>query len=213
MRKVFINTRRYNFVISVISGITFAIFLSLISDQAQAASGKNRFYKDAFAQGGYSTANVSVGSKPFLIQYSVGFSFAKNIKNRFFVGATSDYRWINHYSVVTAAGNFRGTRWNYVSPLLGIYVKRLIFLVDFQFLGNYNLTYSTDAGTSVTYSSPIGGRASVLFPVGKKGRFHAALFFEQVKFKKQKLSTSTTETTLSPALTLLNAGIGLHYLF
>lgn len=173
----------------------------------------NRFYKDAYADAGYSTVNVTTGTKPILAQYSVGFSFAKNLFNRFFVGVSSDYRWINHYSGVNAAGNYRGKRWNTLAPIIGIYIKRFTLVLDYQFLGNYILSNATDAAASVTYSSPIGGRATILYPIGKSNHLNMGLYFEQISFSTQKLSTSTVDTSLSPKMTLLNSGIGIHYVF
>lgn len=198
---------------ALIYGATVLASFCFNFSEAHAHSAKKRFYKSVYTNIGYSNVNVTTSSRPLLMQYSLGAAFAKNIKSRGFIGVTSDYRWINQYSNVTIAGNFRGTRWNLISPLFGVYIKRWVLTLDLQFLGDYALTYTTAEKASVTYKSLLGGRVTLLKPIGKGDRLNLAIFFEQVQFKKQSISTSTTETTLSPVMKIINGGLGLHYLF
>jgi len=164
------------------------------------------FYLDGTFGLGYaqnnapSVINVSYASSPKMIQMLLGTTTGLKINNSLFAGLSFDYKKSFQISSVDKLiGNFSGTRWNLLSPTVGIYLNEYLLKLDFQYLGNYTMANKTVDGKDVSYGNVFGGRAVFMAPMDNfvKMPLNAGLLFEYLSFgrvmsdtfKNQKLTT------------------------
>ncbi|OFZ81085.1 MAG: hypothetical protein A2583_10945 [Bdellovibrionales bacterium RIFOXYD1_FULL_53_11] len=158
------------------------------------------------ASGGYSQRGVSSALKdtPRLGQYGFGISGGYET-GPFIFGFCSDFRFINQYSTVKVlVGNTRGTRWNIVSPMAGFRYGAMAAKMDFQFLGNYNLSNKTADNADLSYGRPLGGRVAVYYVTPFSLLIGA--YYEHVWFGSEKNSTKN-EQVLSQRIGLWQSGL------
>jgi hypothetical protein len=196
------------------------------------------FYADASLSVGYSKASVpdtgapagssteaAAPSAPTLLQWDLGATFAyrlpqlsiEDVRVATFAGLTSDFRILSQYSALDPQlGNFRGTRWNVVGPVVGALIDGTYLVkVDLQFLGSYALSNSTVEGASLHYESPFGFRAQALYPVGRffdKPKLNAGLEFETVSFSRQDI-VGVASTPLVSGLHVWQLGVVASHAF
>ncbi|MFZ9595286.1 MAG: SH3 domain-containing protein [Bdellovibrionia bacterium] len=162
-------------------------------------------YVDFSTTLGYSGISVTQGSAPTLTQLTLGASFGYFVSKNFFLGLNTDYRMTQHQSAVNPVqGNFRGTRFNAFSPMVGGLVQSWIYRLDFQFIGDYELSQTTNSGSKLSYGAPLGVRAVVLRPIYQF--FSVGAVFEYMRFSTQKIS-DIGEQNLTQPLTLWQAGL------
>ena len=169
------------------------------------------FYLDINGFGGYTGTTVaSDDTTPKLAQFGLGFTGAYQMSDNSFAGLSSDYRFINQYSaVIESVGNRKGTRWNIISPTIGVQMNHWTLKGDFQFLGNYELAKQTSTGSKITYKRPLGGRITALYPF-LDAEIHTGLYFEYLSFGYQYLS-SGTGIDLSKRLLLWQIGVSITF--
>lgn len=172
---------------------------------------------DISASGAYTRdggLNSSPGvSGPTVLAYAGGSTVALRLGGGgwFLLGLTSDYRLYNQVSSIdVAVGNMTGSRWNIVSPTIGIRTQSFIFKADYQFLGNLNLSNQTSNSATIAYGSPSGFRGTFLMPATSTIYFGAEV--ETVKFT-QYIDSSTGTTTPFTPLNLFRAGLTASLVF
>jgi hypothetical protein len=161
---------------------------------------------------GYSSASVPDGySHPSMIAFGFGGTALYNFTDVWMAGITSDISWANQYSDTNASGsNFRGHRWNIVSPTFGAKWMNATILGDFQFLGNYSLYLKGNQGGDVSFTGPIGGRLRATYPVFDS--VEAGLLFQYVTFGTLHNSV-TGDTSLASRQKLWQLGLTASYVF
>lgn len=164
---------------------------------------------------GYASLNASGvipgANAPALSFYTggvtAGYSFAEIV----LVGLSSDFSFINQYSnPINNGGNYRGTRWNIVSPSLGLQLADFTFIADVEFLGSYNLANSDVNGNSVSFSGPLGGKFRALYSIFSP--INLGVQFEYLTFNTM-VNSGTGNQTLSPSLILWQGGLIASYVF
>lgn len=117
-------------------------------------------YLNANASIGIGSASVATSySAPKLISYRLGAVAAWKFLDSWIAGLSTDLGFTNQLSATATAGaNYKGHRWNILSPTLGWQKNKFTVLADLQFLGSYSIAENTASGSSVSYSGPLGGR-------------------------------------------------------
>mgnify|MGYP001575312734 CR=1 FL=1 len=133
---------------------------------AQAHAGIFPFYWDVQGSAGFLGAPVAKKqSYPILVQTSVGASLGwePSMLIPIFIGASSDMRWVEQYSAVDpTVGNWRGWRFNFISPLIGIRFLGFTLKTDAQLVGDYVLKNPNAAGQVIRFQRPLGMRVQFL---------------------------------------------------
>ncbi len=191
--------------------------------------GLKNTYLDASLFAGYSKISYSDSYEaPTLGQgggsITAGYWLRDYINFDLFVGATTDFRFINQYSDVDPIiGNKRGYRWNTVAPEIGVKYWRLLLKGNFQFLGSYNILNKTDEDITIKYKSPLGGKLTALYPLAAEispwkflNNIHLGVHVEYLAFSDLETSydnvvSGTTE--LPSAQKIWQAGISATYVF
>jgi hypothetical protein len=160
----------------------------------------------------YSSASVPDGfSHPSLVQFGFGVTATYNFTGALLAGIASDFRFINQYSDTTASGgNYRGHRWNIVSPVFGGTWMNTTILADFQFLGAYDIYVKATNGGDASFTGPLGGRIRATYPVFDS--VEAGLLFEYLTFGTRNNSISG-DTSLSSKQKLWQLGLTASYVF
>ena len=184
------------------------------ANAGKSGSFRDSVYLDIFGFGGTTGTNTLAGPQPALMNFGGGLTAALKLDNwigkAVFVGATTDIRYVGQYSAVDATvGNRRGMYLNYVSPVLGARIDDIILKLDLQFLGNYKLLNPTVDGSTISFSSPLGGRFSALFQL-HKGVFAGAQL-EYLRFTNQRNSATGNNTALTEPLNLWQLGLSIGY--
>ncbi len=192
--------KKRNVVLAIIG-----MMAALASPAAQAD-----LYLDASGFMGYTKSTDQDGAdSPTLLQPGGGATLGWRFASLLILGVSSDYRAINHMSDVTPqVGNRRGTRFNIVSPTLGIQAGKFLLKGDYQFLGNYKLGNQTVEGADMTFKSPSGFRASLAYALAD--HVYTGLYYETINFGKQEVSTGT-EIELSKKLNVWQIGAVLTF--
>ncbi len=196
----------------------------------QNLTGLNNLHVEATGFAGYTGTSVTNDDyeKPTLAQggggITAGWWFNKlALDMDLLVGVTSDYRFINQYSDVTAnVGNRRGHRWNIASLTLGtklpILQNKIIVKGDFQYFGDYVLENTTAQGATLKYKKPMGGRLVGMYPIELPiiGTTYFGAHFEYLWFSNLEV-TSTAEVAndveLGSSLSVWDAGLNVSYMF
>ena len=179
---------------------------------AQAGLDPDSFYTDASGfLGSTNAGGLQLNSAPTLIQMGIGISAGYFVSGSVFLGVCSDFRYVGQYSDVDPqVGNFRATRWNPISPMVGARIGKVIFKGDVQFLGSYILLNQDSGGAAISYTSPFGVRVVGLYPV--YAHLMAGLLFESVSFGTID-SSQTGSQSLSNKLKVGQLGITIAYAF
>ena len=165
---------------------------------------------------GYSTTNTVAGSRPHMMQVAMGlvvaYQFQKSWARGITLGVATDYRVINQYSAIGMTGaNYRGTRWNIASPVVGFDYRGLLLLADFQFLGNYDLRNLASLGGGgvfeVAYSRPWGVRAALTYPLFWRKRIRVGVMGEFVQFSKMHVSMYEEDSDLASRQNIWQSGL------
>jgi hypothetical protein len=179
---------------------------------ARAALDPDSFYTDASGfLGTTSAGGLQLNSTPTLIQMGAGISAGYFVAGPVFLGVCTDFRYVGQYSNVDpSVGNFRATRWNPISPMIGGKIGKLIVKADVQFLGSYILLNQDSGGAAISYTGPFGARIVGLYPV--YAHLMAGLLFESVSFGTID-SSATGSKSLSSKLTVNQLGLTIAYAF
>ena len=111
---------------------------------------------------------------PTLLQWTMGgtlafkvLRFTELLDLEIYLGATSDYRKINQYSLVESGiGNSRGTRFDPFSPTVVLSIEQILILkANLRLIGNYNLSNPTVDNSTYSYEKPFGEQLTALFPL------------------------------------------------
>ena len=164
------------------------LFLLSLSISAEAHAGHSAFnvpnlYVDLIGSWGYASRSVSgTDEAPLLFTWTVGTTVLWDINNSVALGISHDARIINQHSdVVLSVGNSRGTRYNFLSPTIGLFLGSFTLKADVQYFGSYSLSNVTQSGSELEFGSPIGGRLRVSYLA--KSWFGIGIVFESVTFR------------------------------
>lgn len=183
-----------------------------VAQSVESASSLSQYFISGNGGVGYSSASVSQGmSSPTILQFNLGATGAYKFSSSWMLGLSSDFSFINQYSdTATSGANYRGTRWNMVSPTVGFVYKNLTILADAEFLGNYRIYLAAANGGDVAFSSPLGGRIRGTYPVAKN--INAGWSFEYMTFGNRTNSISG-DATLDSKQKLWELGAVVSYIY
>jgi hypothetical protein len=161
---------------------------------------------------GYSGATAISGySGPTLMQWSAGISVSYRVSEQVLAGLSTDLSFARQYNEVVSTGaNFRGWRWNIVSPTVGLMLPKLVLLADLEFLGAYHFSNAAAGGADITYKSPLGGRLRATTPVWEQ--VVAGVQGELLSFGTQGDSVAG-DSTFASRQTLWQAGLIIAYTY
>jgi hypothetical protein len=138
------------------------LLLSLgVSECFADEAGTTPLYFNGNGSVSYGSFGAQVGSyPPKELQYALGGIVAYRLMGSWLIGLSSDFNFVRQISDVGASGgNYKGTRWNIVSPTIGWLGSKFTALGDLQFLGNYNFSAANAAfGGSDSLTGPLGFR-------------------------------------------------------
>lgn len=148
-------------------------------------------YMDLFLFSGYAEFSHPNMSEAVAGAYSgVGGSIGTKIGLGIFGGITFDYRYMGQTSTVDSNHlNLSSTRFMPFAPMLGFRHENYILKLDYQLVGNLDVSKALSDGSTMKLNHPEGFRLMFIFskwlgfaPVG--------LYYESVRFKEQSLSQS-----------------------
>ena len=144
--------------------------------------------------GYFNISGISGLAAPTLVQFEIGTQLSYAFTTFLSLGAESEYRLINQYSSVVTSGNFGGSRWNFVAPMLELRVGDFVFQADYQLFGSYRLTNATYAGQqALEYETPRGWRIKLLRH-SIEDSFGWGAFYEKIDFKGANFPASPLQT-------------------
>lgn len=180
---------------------------------------------DFAGQGGIGSSQISesAGSKNQISNFGLTGSVALNPFRFFAIGGRTDYRWIGQRSdaAIASGGNRKGTRFVPISPFVDLSFGSFRLRFDYQFQGEYKLTYKTLRGKSVSYGDPQGARGELHFcTIRGKERFYkipgkcyvySGVYYEKVKFGTENEGAVTRQLTKPLELTQAGLMIGVGF--
>ncbi|OFZ80300.1 MAG: hypothetical protein A2583_10465 [Bdellovibrionales bacterium RIFOXYD1_FULL_53_11] len=166
---------------------------------------------------GYVNVPVSPGrSTPLAIRFGGGLSLGTMLWNHLIIAAETDFTFVNQYSEVTkSGGNFRGTRWNIVSPVLGYYFWDISIIAGYEFLGNYNFYSQSTTKNNISLTDLKGGRLGASYRIWNGIR--AGILFQYLLFSNRNDSSDTDKTgvniPLDPKFKMWQVSLATGYQF
>jgi hypothetical protein len=200
--------------------ILIALALLLCSSAANAVEIKGvPVYLTIDAGLGAATTTVTANaSKPFMGIYSLGATAAYSLRDKWLFGIATALTYFPQFTDPASTGtiNYRGSRWNYVSPMIGAKLGDFTVLGEFEFLGAYKLYKSAASGADVSYKSPLGAKIRGLYrlPLTILGSNNllAGIGLEWVSFSKLSDSKGG-ELTLGSRQKVYSASATISYPF
>jgi hypothetical protein len=159
----------------------------------------------------FSKAANTGGTEPTLLAWRAGLTSGLKIFSNLLLGIESEYQTLGQLSEVDASvGNYKGSRWNLISPTLGLVFSKWIFKVNYQFIGDYYLSKKTAGNADLAYSTPSGWKLTLAYALGP--HFHLTAFYESIAFRKLRAS-NLSDRALDEDFRLWQMGMGLSYVF
>ncbi len=148
---------------------------------------------------------------PSLKQFQAGVRLGYAIKDKWILGLSADYR-SNAQSEGrdSSTGDWSGSRFNPVSPMVGFKYHRFVLLAEAYILGSYVLSSKTTAGDSVSYTGTSGYRISAHMRAWKN--LYLGLQYDALSLAKEKVG-SAEAVQLSSPLKLNSIGLGISVVF
>lgn len=142
----------------------------------------------------------------------VGFSIGANIESLFILGLTTDYRWLSQSSEVDDTHpNFTGKRFVPLAPFVALSLDEYVFKLEYQTLGNLEVSKSVPEGGSLIFSDPMGFRFSAFFDHFLE-KYPWGIYYESTAYKKKVLS-DIGETTLTSKFSTWQIGAMISVVF
>ena len=172
----------------------------------------SQFYAAANGFFSYTSTTAATGaSAPTLFTEGFGFVVSYKITPVWMLGLSTDYNFINQPNDPGSGGiNFSGNRWNIISPSLGFRAGPHLFLLDYEFLGNWSLAKPAANSGSVQYQSPSGIRMRYEHTLPFIEDFLIGVQLEYINFTQINNSVSGT-SSLSTTQNLTSIGALLSY--
>jgi hypothetical protein len=152
-------------------------------------SWREKLHLDATASWGLSNSAIALdnGSKT-LSQLGMGVTVGWKIDPGIWVGVSSDFRSAGlSADLLSAVSEVEGSRWNYLSPAVGLAWGQSLLKADVILTGAYQFARS-DGSESFSLRSPRGLRMTYLHPM--VGRFHAGMQGEVTSWGERETRTS-----------------------
>ncbi len=198
------------------SSIRTAVFISCALFMISAFAPFNDAHATGFRQiqVGGDTVSMSTALRPdipSLKQFQAGVRLGYAIKDRYILGISADYR-SNSQSTGrdSTTGDWSGSRFNPISPMIGIKYHRFVVLGEYYMLGDYVLASKTATGESVSYQGTSGFRISAHVKTWKT--LYLGLQYDSLSLAKEKVG-SASAVPLSSPLKMNSIGLGISVVF
>lgn len=162
-------------------------------------------YFDLFAFGG---AGQGLNHRVNMSTYGLGI-FAGIQKSWFLIGLANDYQSYAQTSKYDASeGNQSGSRFNWLAPMIGVQSSKIIYRVDYQWLGDYDLLLQTANHQTLKYLTPRGFRFGAYYRFTAK--LSSGLYFQTLTYKFDE-EGSTGRVGRTPGILFQTFGAGVNY--
>ena len=142
----------------------------------------------------------------------IGFTIGSRVGSLFIVGFTTDYRWLSQTSSVDDTHpNFTGKRFVPIAPLIGLKLSDYLFKIDYQTLGNFEVSKSVPEGGRLKLSDPVGFRFSALFD-RLFNKYPWGVYYESTTYNK-KVESNVGEVTLTSKFSTWQIGATIAVIF
>ncbi len=187
---------------------------SEVSELSELSLGIERsLYFDTYLFSGLSILDhSSLNDKAQGATNGIGFSIGSRVGSLFVLGLTSDYRWLSQTSSVDDSHpNFTGQRFVPIAPFIALKLDNYFFKIDYQTLGNFEVSKSLPEGGSLKLTDPVGFRFSALFDQLFK-KYPWGIYYESTRFNKKVLS-DIGEVTLASKFNTWQLGLTIAVIF